>query len=149
MKTDSEIQLTAIEELNYSPQFFNEKVGVAVKKGVVTLYGKMNSYHKKIVAANIVKKLRGIKRVSEEIEIQLSDKFKIEDEKIRDSLMNLLEWNSAIKDIKLELEIEAGVVTLYGNVNWKYQNDIIQNIVQYHLGVVRINNYIKITSKNY
>jgi osmotically-inducible protein OsmY len=47
MKTDLEIQKDVLEELKWEPLITASEIGVAVKKGVVTLSGIVDSYLKK------------------------------------------------------------------------------------------------------
>ena len=44
MKTDSEIQKDVMDELKYEPLIKSSEIGVAVKKGIVTLSGTMDTY---------------------------------------------------------------------------------------------------------
>lgn len=47
MKTDTEIQKYVMNELDREPFFKASEIGVAVKNGIVTLSGTVDSYLKK------------------------------------------------------------------------------------------------------
>lgn len=57
MKTDLEIQKDVMAELNWTPLLNASEIGVAVKNGIVTLSGTVNTYSKKVAAENAAKKL--------------------------------------------------------------------------------------------
>ncbi|HEU5365785.1 MAG TPA: BON domain-containing protein, partial [Hanamia sp.] len=63
MKTDYEIQQDVMEELKWEPFLKASEVGVAVKNGIVTLAGHVDSYSKKLAAENAAKKVVGVKAV--------------------------------------------------------------------------------------
>ena len=50
MKSDYQIQEDVMEELKWEPFLKASEIGVAVKNGVVTLSGQVDSYSKKIAA---------------------------------------------------------------------------------------------------
>ena len=48
MKSDSKLQHDVMEELRWEPFLNASAIGVAVKNGIVTLSGQVDSYFKKI-----------------------------------------------------------------------------------------------------
>ena len=50
MKTDAELQQHVMDELKWEPTIHAAAIGVAVKDGVVTLSGSVDSYAKKWAA---------------------------------------------------------------------------------------------------
>ena len=62
MKTDSEIRQDVIDQLKYEPMLNAAEIGVAVKNGIVTLSGIVDSYFKKIAAEMATKKSSRCKR---------------------------------------------------------------------------------------
>ncbi len=49
------------------------EIGVAVKNGIVTLTGWVDSYSKKWVAEEAAHRVRGVKAVANDIEVRLAD----------------------------------------------------------------------------
>ena len=72
MKTDSEIQKDVIEELKWVPLLNSTEIGVAVKDGIVTLTGLVDTYAKKAGAENAARKVSGVKAVAEDIQLKVS-----------------------------------------------------------------------------
>ena len=57
MKSDSQIQQDVMEELKWQPFLSSSEIGVAVKNGIVTLSGRVDSYSKKRAAESAAKKV--------------------------------------------------------------------------------------------
>ena len=47
MKTDQKIQQDVLDQLKWNPLLKASEIGVAVKNGIVTLSGQVNTYQKK------------------------------------------------------------------------------------------------------
>lgn len=60
MKSDSQIQKDVMDRLKWEPFLNAAEIGVAGNNGIDTLSGIVNSYPKKLVAENAVKKIAGI-----------------------------------------------------------------------------------------
>jgi len=75
MKSDYQIQEDVMEEFKREPFLKASEIGVAVKNGVVTLSGQVDSYSKKAAAENAAKKVAGVKAVAEDIEIGISPSY--------------------------------------------------------------------------
>lgn len=108
MKTDLDIQKDVMDELNWELLLNANEIGVAVKDGVVTLTGTVDSYSKKMVAEKAVKKVIGVKAVAEEIEVRLTDRGKKTDTDIAAAILHELKWNSFVPDEKLKVKVEKG-----------------------------------------
>jgi osmotically-inducible protein OsmY len=144
MKTDSEIQSDVIEELKWKPFLKASEIGVAVKNGIVTLSGTVDTYSKKIAAEDAAKAVEGVKAVAEDIEVQLSSSGKRNDADIAEAVLRALKWNSYVEEDKIKVKVEKGWVTLEGQAEWEYQRNSARYAVQNLLGVVGLSNNIKI-----
>ncbi|MDP3557032.1 MAG: BON domain-containing protein [Bacteroidota bacterium] len=147
MKTDFEIQRDVMDELNYEPSLKANEIGVAVKGGIVTLSGTIDSYGKKIAAENAAKRVAGVKAVAEDIEVKLMPSGKKNDSEIAEAVINALKWHSALEEEKIKIKVEDGWVTLEGEVEWEFQRNSARLMIEQLQGVVGIINHIKITSK--
>ena len=142
MKTDLEIQKDVQEELSWSPFLSSSEIGVAVKNGIVTLSGTVNTYGKKIAAEDAAKNVAGVKAVAEDIEVKISDFGKKNDTEIAQAVMNALKWHSAVQEDKIKVKVEDGWVTVEGEVDWQYQKNAVRSAVENLLGVKGILNNI-------
>lgn len=146
MKTDAEIQNDVMDELLWEPSLNAAEIGVAVKKGVVTLSGTLDSYLKKLAAEKAAKRVAGVKAVAEDIEVIYNGTFTRNDTQIAQAILENLKWNSALNEGKIKVKVENGIVTLDGEVDWDYQRTSAVNNISGMLGVKFINNNITIKS---
>ncbi len=71
MKTDLELCNDVLEELKWDRGVKAAGIGVAVKDGVVTLTGRVDSYAEKREAEHAAQRVAGVKAVAVEIEVKL------------------------------------------------------------------------------
>jgi osmotically-inducible protein OsmY len=93
MKSDPQLQQDVMNELKWEPTIHAEEIGVAVKDGVVTLFGNVDSYAKKGAAEHAAKRVAGVKAVAEEIKVKLAGTYRRSDEDIARAAPNYLKWN--------------------------------------------------------
>jgi osmotically-inducible protein OsmY len=147
MKTDLQIKNDVMEELKWEPILNASQIGVSVKDGVVTLSGTVDSYSKKIAAERSAKKIDGVKAIAEDVEVVLPGSGKRNDTDIADAVINALKWHSAVREHKISVKVESGIVTLEGEVDWEFQKKSAKMMVENLIGVTGIINNIKIKQK--
>jgi osmotically-inducible protein OsmY len=147
MKTDLEIQKDVMDELKYEPLLNASEIGVAVKNGIVTLSGSMETYGKKVLAEKAAKRVAGVKAVAEDIEVKITATGKRNDTEIASAVLNALKWHSGLQEDKIKVKVEDGWVTLDGEVEWDFQRNSARLMVVDLHGVVGITNNIKVISQ--
>jgi osmotically-inducible protein OsmY len=144
MKTDTELQQDVMNELKWEPTLKVAEIGVAVKDGVVTLSGYVDSYIKKLVAERAAARVFGVRAVAEEIKVRLPGSLKRSDEDIAGMVANVLEWNVLVPYDRVKVHVQDGVLTLSGEVDWGYQKFAAEEAVHHLMGVVWLNNQITV-----
>jgi osmotically-inducible protein OsmY len=144
MRTDVDIQNDVIEELKSEPRLNYSEIGVAVRNGVVTLSGTVDAYSKKVDAEIAAKKVKGVKVVAEDIEVKLLGISQCNDSDIAQAALDSLKWHSAVKQDKIKVLVDSGIVMLEGEVDWEYQRESAQIVVENLTGVRGILNSIRI-----
>jgi osmotically-inducible protein OsmY len=147
MKTDLEIQKDVMDELKWELLTNANEIGVAVKDGIVTLSGTVDSYYKKLQAERAATKVLGVKAVAQEISVHLSDRGVRNDSEIASAVLNALAWHSSIPEEKIKVKVEKGWVTLEGEVEWDFQRNYSKSAVENLQGVVGISNNIHISPR--
>lgn len=147
MKSDSQIQQDIMEELKWQPFLSSSEIGVAVKNGIVTLSGQVDSYSKKLAAENAAKKVSGVKAVAEDIQVGVSSIFQKTDAEIADAVVNALKWHSAVQEEKIKIKVENGHVRLEGEVEWEYQRTNAKSAIENLTGVQSVVNLITVKPK--
>src|SRR5437667_4115724 len=69
---NEEIQKDVLAEFKWDARVRPNEIGVAVKDGVVTLTGWVDSYLKKWTAEDVAHRVNGVKAVANDIEIKLA-----------------------------------------------------------------------------
>jgi osmotically-inducible protein OsmY len=144
MKTDAELQQDVMNELKWEPTIKAAEIGVGVKDGVVTLSGYVDSYVKKWAAERAAARVSGVRAVAEEIQVRLPGSLKRSDEDIAGAVANVLEWNVLVPYDRVKVQVQDGLVTLSGEVDWWYQKNAAEEAVRYLMGVVLFNNQITV-----
>jgi osmotically-inducible protein OsmY len=147
MKTDIQIQKDVMEELKWQPFLNSSEIGVAVKNGIVTLSGIVDSYSKKISAERAAKKVAGVKAIAEDLQIGVSPIYRKTDAEIAEAVLNALKWHSAVPEEKIKIKVEDGIVTLEGELEWEYQRVNARTAIQNLSGVRSVINHITIKPK--
>lgn len=144
IKTDRQIQQDVQDELKWEPAVNAENIGVAVSDGIVTMTGNVVNFLEKWAAEQAVGRVSGVKGVAEELEVTLTGSGAHADHDIAPAAVNALEWNSLVPPNKVHVKVEKGVITLQGQVEWKYQQEAAEHAVSSLLGVKRVINMVNI-----
>lgn len=147
MKTDADLQRDVIAELSWDPAVDATSIGVAVKDGVVTLTGHLNTFAEKHAAARAVRRMAGVKAIALEIDVRLAPDHRRSDTDIATSAEQALKWNTLIPADAVKLSVDRGWITLRGDVEWDYQRRAIEKAVRPLMGVVGISNEITLRVK--
>jgi osmotically-inducible protein OsmY len=82
--------------------------------------------------------------VAEEIKVRLPGSLKRSDEDIAGAVAKVLEWNVLVPHDRVKVQVEDGLVTLSGEVDWGYQKFAAEETVRSLMGVVWFSNQITI-----
>ena len=144
MKTDASLQDEVMAELDWEPSIDAAEIGVAVKDGVVTLSGFVDTYGEKWTAEKVAGRVSGVKAVAEEIKVRLPGTYERSDEEIARAAANILEWNTNVPHDRIKVTVQDGWVTLTGEVDWEYQKDAAYEAVRDLMGVRAVANEITV-----
>lgn len=147
MKNDAQIQTDVQNQLKWEPQLNAAEIGVAVKNGIVTLSGIVDTYSKKMTAERITKNVIGVKAVALDIQVGISPVNRKSDTEIAEACVNALRWDSSVPDDKLKVKDENATVTIEGTVEWGYQRLAAKNAIVKLTGVKGVNNMVVVKQK--
>jgi osmotically-inducible protein OsmY len=146
MKRDSEIQKDVMDELNWEPLLNAHEIGVAVKDGIVTLSGRVDTYTKKLKAEEAAKRIIGVTAVVVDIDVTIASFGKKSDVDIAEAAIAALKWNVDVPKEKIKVTVEDGWITLEGEVDWEYQKSAAKRAVHSLTSVKGVINNIKVVS---
>ena len=131
-------------ELGWEPSIDAAHIGVAANAGVVTLTGHVQSFPQKVAAERTAARVKGVKAVAEEIEVNLPYDVRRGDEAIAGAAIERLAWDASVPPDAIEINVEKGWVTLTGEVDWHFQKEAATQAVRTLIGVVGVSNQIEI-----
>jgi osmotically-inducible protein OsmY len=142
--TDEQIQLDVLEELKWDARVHPNEIGVAVKDGIVTLTGWVDSYTKRWAAEEAAHRVHGVKAVANDIEVRLPSASERTDADIAAAATRALEWDAFVPVEKLDVTVSKGWVTMRGEVEWQYQRQDAERVVRRLSGVRGVTNLITV-----
>ena len=144
MKTDTDLKRDILAELVYEPSIQANDIGVSVKDGIVTLSGHVTTYAEKFAAETAVKRVVGVRAVAEELDVSLVGSHQRNDEVVAQAAATALESNVSVPENRVKTSVEAGWITLNGDVNWNYQREAALNAVRHLVGVKGVTNLMEV-----
>lgn len=147
MRTDNELKRDVMDELTWEPSVSEREIGVAVKDGVVTLTGFVQSYAEKFSAERAVERILGVKALANDLSVKLPTSLVRSDTDIAHAAVNALKWDIQVPDEQLKVKVTNGWLTLDGDVEWQYQRNAAERAVRYLTGVKGVSNLISVKPK--
>jgi osmotically-inducible protein OsmY len=141
---DKDIQQAVLRELEWEPMVKSTEIGVAVKDGIVTLAGYVDSYTKRYRAEQATKRVHGVKAVVNELQVHLPSSSERTDEDIARAAVRALEDRITVPRDRIKVRVSDGWITLEGEVEWKYQREAAESAVRNLIGVKGVVNLITI-----
>jgi osmotically-inducible protein OsmY len=145
--SDSSLRQDIIDELDFEPSIDAADIGVAVEDGVATLTGHVPTYAQKITVEDVVRRVKGVKGIAQQIEVRPFGTNRTADDEIAKRALSTISWNTAIPDDAVQVKVQEGWVTLTGKVEWQYQKTAAADAVRDLAGVVGVTNRIEIASR--
>jgi osmotically-inducible protein OsmY len=114
-------------ELAWDPAIHAAQVGVAVKDGVVTLTGHLDTYAEKFAIEKAAGRVQGVKALAVEMDVKLAPKHKRNDTEIAAAAVPASDVAMRIRDVltrhaqreakDITVEVKGSVATLHGKVD--------------------------------
>ncbi len=144
VRSDAEIQRDVLAELAWDARVQPNEIAVAVKSGIVTLIGWVDSYAKKWAAERTAHRLRGVRAVANDIEVRLPASAERADPDLAMAASRALEWDTFVPTRQLDVTVANGWVMLRGEVAQGYQKRAAERAVRRLSGVRGVTNLIAV-----
>jgi osmotically-inducible protein OsmY len=139
-KSDSQLKKDVESELEWDAVVNANNIGVAVKDGVVTLSGHLDSFAQKYAAERVVQRVQGVKGLAVELDVRLGAGAKRTDADLAIAAESALRWHALVPEDRVKVMVEKGWVTLSGEVDWDYQRNHAMKAVRPLTGVLGVTN---------
>jgi osmotically-inducible protein OsmY len=143
-RTDMQLQRDVMDELRWDPAVGQSEIGVAVKNGVVTLSGEVETFAKRFAAMKAVERVAGVRAVAGDIHVHIPAAAEKTDTEIAHAAANALDWDVEVPVPAVKARVQNGWVWLEGDVEWNYQKIAAERAVQFLTGVKGVTNVVKI-----
>lgn len=144
MITDFSLQLDIEKELRWDPAINADHIAVTVKNSAATLIGDVDSYWERCAAARAAWRIAHIQAVTNSLRVDLPFASERADDDIALAAMSILEWNCALPP-SIEVQVNAGVLTLSGQVPWHFQIEEAERALSSLTGLRGLKNEISLT----
>lgn len=141
---DLQLQQRVLDELVFDPSVDAAHIGVAAQNGVVTLSGHVGSVAEKFAAERAARRVKGVKAIAQELAVHLPPDKKTADDEIAQRAVKMLDWDVLVPPGTIAVEVEHGVITLSGTVEWGYQRDEAERDLRRLGGVNGVINLIEV-----
>jgi len=138
--TDADIAAAAVRALEWDSSVPADKIEVTVSKGWVTLRGEVEWQYQKEDAERIVRRLSGVKGVSNLITIKPSVTPAELKEKIEDALVR----NAEIDADRITVEVQGGKAILKGTVRSWAEREAAERAAWSAPGITSVDNRIQV-----
>lgn len=142
MKTDLELRSDILSELQWDPSIRDEDIAIAVKDGVVTLAGTVDSYAQRHAAERAIERVKGARAIANDLTVALANGVVRSDADIAHAAVNALHWNVQVPEERIRVKVSDGWLTLEGEVDRRYERQAAEDAVRYLLGLKGITNLI-------
>ena len=141
---DSELKKLVLEELEFEPQVDATSIGVTVKAGVVSIYGHVSSFLQKMAAEDAVRRLRGVRAIANEIDVNLQGDAIVHDDEIALRAARILDWDELLGTEAIRVRVQRGQVDLEGETDALFLKQRAGLLLAHLPGVTRVNNHIRV-----
>lgn len=140
MRTDSELRTSVTAELSWDPSIRDEDIATAVKDGVVTLAGSIDTYAQRYAAERAVERVNGVRAIVNDLTVKLQ--MERSDADLAHAAVNALRWNIQVPDERIKVKVANGWLTIEGEVDRYFEKEAAERAVRYLMGVKGVNNLI-------
>jgi osmotically-inducible protein OsmY len=148
MKSNAELQKDVQDAIQWQPLLNAAEIGVTAKDGVVSLTGVVDSYAKKTQAEDAAKNVGGVTALVEKIEVRYPSSYSKTNAEIATEVVTALKARWDVPNDKVKVKVEAGWVTLTGDLGWNIQREAAEDAVGSLMGVKGVTNSITIKSES-
>ena len=118
------------------------EIAISEREGDVTLRGSVGSWHQRQTAVQVAKSVRGVREVEDQLVVDVRDHS--DDDVIRGLALQTLMSSDDVPADRVDVKVDAGWLTLKGEVKHQFDSDAAFAAVSGVPGVGGITNEIKV-----
>jgi len=145
MRSDTELHDDVLAELRWDQRLREKDIAVAVREGVVTLAGTVESYAQRYASERAVERVKGVRAIVNDLAVKLPGGAERSDVDIAHAALDAMRWDIEIPHDRIKVKVTDGWVTLEGEVQWYFQKDSAERAVGHLAGVKGVSNLILVS----
>lgn len=142
MRSDTQIDLDVVKELEWDTRVDASAIDVQTRDGIVTLKGEVDSWAARLAAQEAAHRVAGVLDVANDLAVSLRGWDGRTDAEIAKAVRHALEWDVLVPHDRIRSTVTAGGVTLEGTVECANQRDDAARAVRNLSGVRVVTNRI-------
>jgi osmotically-inducible protein OsmY len=146
MKTDLEVELDVLAELQWERAIRADRIVVDVLEGVVTLTGEVGSFSEKLAAEQAARRVSEVRDLANAIQVNLISLDCRSDKDLLKFSVNALKSLAHLPKDAIQVMVQDGFVRLTGALDWQCQKNIAMNTIAQLYGVKGIQDHIVINA---
>jgi len=146
-RNDTEIESDVVDELKWAADVDEDDIDVDVHDGVLTLSGTVDSYFAKQRAEDEALDVFGVLAVINNLAVDLPYAVERSDDDLEDAAIDALTRDVVIPSSNIHVSVSHGIVTLQGQVDWNYQREDAEDVVERLAGVKGVENLMTLASQ--
>ncbi|MFW5894058.1 MAG: BON domain-containing protein [Verrucomicrobiota bacterium] len=144
-RADEDIKKDVVDQLYWDDRVNAADIQVEVLDGNVRLIGTVPDYLGRAAATGDAWAVAGVLGVDNTLAVTFPAKFDVPDDAdIRANAANILRWRPGLDITKIQVEVNAGIVTLKGNVDSYWKRNDAEWAVAGVVGVVDVINELSV-----
>ncbi len=148
---NEKIKKDVVEQLYWDSRVNASNVQVKVENGEVQLDGSVPTFNARLAARMDAWMVPGVKAVDNNLNVRFPETVPLpNDAEMADNIRNMLRWHPDIDDSHIEISVNAGLVTLRGNVATYWEKLIAPDSATNVNGVLDVKNELTVVpTENY
>jgi osmotically-inducible protein OsmY len=142
MHTDRELQEQIVAALDREPGIDVAHIGVTVNKGIATLEGEVATLPHKSAVEATTRRVGGVRAVANDLQVSQGLATHRADPALAEAVVDSLTRHCAVPEDAIQATVDAGRVTLTGEVTFAFQKASAEQAVQWLPGVKGVANHI-------
>jgi osmotically-inducible protein OsmY len=144
MRTDAEVEADVMSELAWESDLDARRITVAVRDGVVTLTGHVDSLQQRWIAESAAKRVLGVRAVANALEVPLPATSERTDAEILEAIRRALHYELGDKAEAIRVLVSAGHVRLEGEVEKYPDRQCAGRVARQVLGAKSLTNAVSV-----
>jgi len=147
MKNDAQLQTEVINAISLTDGAIATTIGVAVRAGVVTLDGEVDSLSKRTAAGHAASAVGGVVAVANDILVRLPEDLRRTDAAIAQDAVDALIKDTEVPDKTIKVRVQDRWIWIVGEAETEHQRRAAEHAVEKIPGVKGISNIVRLTPR--